>query len=500
MLRPVQDYRKLNEMTIKNRYPLPLISELIDKLRGAKYFTKLDVRFGYNNVRIREGDKEKAAFHTNRGLFEPTVMFFGLTNSPATFQWMMNDIFRDLIGEGKVTIYLDDILIFSKTLDEHRQIVKRVLQRLRKNKLFLKAEKCEFEVLETEYLGVIISENSIRMDPVKIASIAEWPTPSKKQELQSFLGFMNFYRKFIKNYSKVVKALTQLMGLIAWTWGKSQEDTFKELKRRMAEDVILAILNDDDPFRVEADASEGAVGAILSQQQNGVWRPVAFMSKSLSVVERNYEIYNKELLAIMLALSEWCHYLMGAAKDVEIWTDHQNLQYYRLPQKLNRRQARWVTELAEYHFLLRHKPGILNKKADLLSRHDDHDQGKEDNHDIVVLQPAHFRALIMPTTDFTHQQIKEVTQQEELWDAGIATSLAHDRGISKEDGLLHYDGHVYVPRKASLRGEIISRSHDHITAGHPGIEKTKELILHKFWWPKIKKDVKAYVKGCETCQ
>ncbi len=230
--------------------------------------------------------------------------------------------------------------------------MKCVLQRLHENKLFLKAEKCEFEVLETEYLGVIISEHSVRMDPVKIAGIAEWPTLTKKRELQSFLGFTNFYQKFIKNYSKVVKVLTQLTGLTAWTWGKPQEDAFKELKCQMAEDVILAIPNDDDPFRVEADASKGAVGAVLSQQQNGVWRPVAFMSKSLSVTEHNYEIYDKELLAIMLALSEWRHYLMGAVKDVEIWTDHQNLQYFRQPQKLNRRQARWVTELAEYHFVL----------------------------------------------------------------------------------------------------------------------------------------------------
>ncbi len=217
-------------MTIKNHYPLPLISDLIDKLHGAKYFTKLDVHWGYNNIRIREGDEEKAAFHTNRGLFEPTVMFFGLTNSPATFQWMMNDIFHDLIREGKVTIYLDDILIFSKNLDEHRQIVGRVLQQLHENKLFLKAEKCEFEVLKTEYLGVIISKNSVRMDPVKIAGITEWLTPTKKKELQSFLGFTNFYCKFIKNYSKVVRALTQLTGNTAWTWGKPQEEAFKELK------------------------------------------------------------------------------------------------------------------------------------------------------------------------------------------------------------------------------------------------------------------------------
>ncbi|SJL03639.1 uncharacterized protein ARMOST_06996 [Armillaria ostoyae] len=168
-------------------------------------------------------------------------MFFGLTNLPTTFQWMMNNIFKDLISEGKVTIYLDDILIFTKDLDEHRRIVRRVLQCLRENKLFLKAEKCKFEVLETEYLSVIISEGQVRMDPVKLARIAKWLTPTKKKELQSFLGFTNFYRKFIKNYSKVVRALTQLTGNAEWTWGTAQNRVFQQLKKQMAEDVILAI-------------------------------------------------------------------------------------------------------------------------------------------------------------------------------------------------------------------------------------------------------------------
>ncbi|SJL04701.1 uncharacterized protein ARMOST_08071 [Armillaria ostoyae] len=499
-LRPVQDYRKLNEMTIKNRYPLPLISELIDKLQGAKYFTKLDVRWGYNNVRIKEGDEHKAAFRTNRGLFEPTVMFFGLTNSPATFQWMMNDIFKDLISEGKVTIYLDDILIFTRDHGEHRRIVRCVLQKLRENKLFLKAEKCEFEVLETEYLGVIISEGQVCMDPVKLAGIAEWPTLTKKKELQSFLGFTNFYRKFIKNYSKVVRALTQLTGNAEWTWGAAQNQAFQQLKKQMAEDVILAIPTPDGRFRVEADASNGAVGTVLSQEQEGKWRPVAFMSKALTVTERNYEIYDKELLAIMLALSEWRHYLMGALEDVEIWTDHQNLQYFRKPQKLNRRQARWVTELAKYHFVLKHKPGTANVKADLLSRRSDHDQGEDDNGDITVLSPEHFRAMIMPTLSETHERVRTVTRQKELWDKGIAASLEHERGITEKDGILYYDNRVYVPRHSSLRGEIIAQSHDHITAGHPGIAKTRELVQREYWWPKIHKDVEAYVKGCETCQ
>lgn len=173
----------------------------------------------------------------------------------------------------------------------------------------------------------------------------------------------------------------------------------------MAEDVVLAIPVEEGRFKVEADSSEGAIGAVLSQQQNGKWRPIAFMSKSLTVTEWNYEIYDKELLAIMLALSKWRHYLMGASEDIEIWTDHQNLQYFRKPQKLNRRQARWITELAEYHFSLHHLLGTVNKKADLLSRRDDHNQGKQDNEDLIVLQPQHFCALIMPITTKLHNRI-----------------------------------------------------------------------------------------------
>ncbi len=251
---------------------------------------------------------------------------------------------------------------------------------------------------------------------------------------------------------------------------------------------------------MEADASEGAIGMVLSQEQDGKWRPVSFLSKSLSVTERNYEIYNKELLAIMLALEEWRHYLMGAYQDFEIWTDHQNLQYFRKPQKVNRRQARWITELAEYHFTLHHKAGTANKKADLLSRRADHNQGQDNNDQVVVLSPEHFRAMIMPTIEETHQNIKTATKNTHLWDNTVANSLNHDRGMKIADGLIWYDGRIYVPRDHALRGEIIARSHDHITAGHPGIEKTKELVLREFWWPKMKKDIETYVRACETCQ
>ncbi|SJL07041.1 uncharacterized protein ARMOST_10384 [Armillaria ostoyae] len=395
------------------------------------------------------------------------------------FQWMVNDIFKDLIATGKVTVYLDDILIFSKTLEEHRKITRRVLELLRKHKLFLKAEKCEFEVLETEYLGVIISEGSIRMDLIKLAGIVEWPVPTKKKELQSFLGFANFYRRFIKGYSDIVCPMTHLTSKEVWTWGTAQQIAFQQLKNQFAIDVILCIPTEKGQFRVEADASEGAISTVLSQEHNGKWRPVAFLSKALTVTERNYEIYDKELLAIMLALDEWRHYLMGATVDLEIWTDHQNLQYFRKPQKLNRRAS--------------------NKKADLLSRRADHPQGQDNNDKITILAPEHFRAMIMPTINETHERIKSATRSHQKWDQGITNSLNHERGIKEKDSLLYYNKRIYVPRDSATRGEIISRCHDHITAGHPGIEKKKELVLRDYWWPKLKRDVEAYVQGCETC-
>src|SRR5882762_5449147 len=248
-LRPTQDYRKVNNTTIKNRYPLPLISELVDKLKGSKIFTKLDVRWGYNNVRMKEGDEWKAAFRTNRGLYEPTVMFFRLTNSPATFQAMMDHIFRDLIAEGHVSVYIDDIVIHTKTVEEHRIITKKVLNLLRENKLYVKPKKCEIERKEIKYLGLIVSEGQIHMDPVKTKAIAEWLKPMKLKELQQFLGFCNFYWRFIKGYSGVAKPLTYLTGKVPWSWDAPQHHAFEELKACVASEPVLAIPIDNTSYR-----------------------------------------------------------------------------------------------------------------------------------------------------------------------------------------------------------------------------------------------------------
>jgi hypothetical protein len=300
-------------MTIKNTYPLPLVSELINKLKDAKYFTKLDIRWGYNNVRVKEGDEWKAAFRTNRGLFEPLVMFFGLTNSPATFQTMMNDLFKDLIDEGVVVIYMDDILIFTEDLVKHREVVNRVLAILEENKLYLKAEKCDFEKTKVEYLGLIISQGQVSMDPVKIEGVSKWPTPGNVTEVQSFLGFTNFYRRFIQDFSDVARPLHDLTKKdTAWTWSQKEQDAFDKLKQIITSAPVLIFPQDNKPYRLEADSSNYASGAVLSQEgEDGKWHPIAFYSKSLSPVERNYDIHDKEMLAIIRALEEYRHLLEG---------------------------------------------------------------------------------------------------------------------------------------------------------------------------------------------
>jgi hypothetical protein len=378
-LRLVQDYRMLNDMTVKNKYPLPLISELVNQLHGAKYFTKLDVQWGFNNVRIQEGDEWKAAFQTNQGLFEPLVMFFGLTNSPATFQTMMNDMFTDMISEGVVVVYLDDILIFTKDLEEHRRITRRVLGRLAEHQLYLQPEKCEFEKTRIEYLGLIISENRVEMDPVKVAGVADWPEPCNKREVQSFLGFANFYCRFIKDFSHHARPLFNLTkNEQKWQWGSSEVSAFRKLKELV--------------FHIEADSSDFTTGAVLSQlsMEDGKWHPVAYYSKSLSETERNYEIHDMEMLAIIRALDEWQHFLEGVTHKVEIWTDHKNLEYFMSAKKLNRRQARWSLTLARFDFVMHHQPGKSMGKSDALSRRADHGDGSEDNRDFTLLTPNFF--------------------------------------------------------------------------------------------------------------
>ena len=516
-LRLVQDYRALNAITVKNRYPIPLISELVNSLRGARYFTKLDVRWGYNNVRIKEGDEWKAAFRTNRGLYEPLVMFFGLTNSPSTFQTMMNDIFADLIRDGVVCIYLDDILVYTKTREEHCGVVREVLKRLRKHKLYLKPEKCEFEQTKIEYLGLIISHDHTEMDPVKIAGVAQWPTPTSKKEVQSFLGFVNFYRRFIQNFSHIARPLFNLTkNNTPWRWSEAEQQAFEALKMKVTSAPILAFPDDHQPYRIEADSSDCATGAVLSQLSatDGKWHPVAFYSKSLSDVERNYEIHDKELLSIIRALEEWRHFLEGAEHKVEIWTDHQNLRYFQSSKKLNRRQARWSLYLSRFDYELFHKPGRSMGKPDALSRRADHESGSNDNSDIILLPPELFRIRALEGVILTgeDQEIlrdirraeRQGLREDSVAKAAAALKQGSTRSVrsaewSEHQGLLQFCGKIYVPNDPELRRRIISLHHDTKIAGHHGRWKTLELVSRNYWWPQMSRQIGSYVTTCDPC-
>ena len=292
--RPVMDYARMNKWTVRNTYPLPLIKELINQLGRRQWFTKFDIRWGYNNVRIKEGDEWKAAFKCNKGLYEPTVMFFGLTNSPATFQTMMDAIFREEITSGDVVIYMDDILIATTgSLEYHRQRVAHVLKKLQDNDLYLKPEKCHFHKQEVDYLGVIVGKGQVKMDPIKVKGITEWPTPTNVSELRSFLGFGNYYKDFIPAYSSITRPLHDLTKKsVQWLWDKPQHTAFTNLKELFTSYPILRNPNPTKRYILDTDASKYAVGAILSQDYPDGRHPVAYFSKSLLPAEKNYDIYD----------------------------------------------------------------------------------------------------------------------------------------------------------------------------------------------------------------
>ena len=368
-LRPCIDYHGLNNITVKNKYPLPLISSAFVTLHGAVVFSKLDLRNAYHLVRIWEGDGWKTAFNTPLGHFEYLVMPFGLTNAPAVFQSLVNDVLRDMLNHS-VFVYLDDILIFFKSVEEHRIHVRQVLQRLLENRLYVKAEKCEFHVPSISFLGYIISQGQIEMDPSKVSAVAEWPSPPTRKRLQQFLGFANFYRQFIRGYSQVAAPLMALTSTkSAFIWTPKAETAFLDLKKWFVSAPNLIQPDPSLQFVVEADASDTEVGAILSQRSPSDHKlhPCAFFCR-LSPLERNYDVGNRKLLAVKLALEEWRHWLEGVEHPFIVWTAHHNLAYIQSAKRLSSRQATWALFFGQFNFSLTHRPGSQNVKPDALSR------------------------------------------------------------------------------------------------------------------------------------
>jgi len=364
------DYCYPNDWTTKNAYLLPLISEIIDKVGKAKVFTKLDLQWGYNNVQIKKGHEWNTAFATRRGSFEPLEMFFGMTNSPPTFQNMMNDESKDVIDKGIVIVFIDDILIFKEDEEHHDEIVEEVLRSLKENDLFLKPEKCEFKKKKIEFLGIIIGEKGVKMDMTKVEAIMSWPTLKRMKDVQAFLGLANFYCHFIQDFSKIATPLNNLTcKKTVWRWGRTQQKAFDELKRRFVEGPILVATDYMRPLSMESNASGFVTGAVLLMLcEDEKWHLCAFLSKGLNNIKRNYDVHDKEMLGIIQVLEAWRHYLEGAKHEIYVWTDHQNLKYFMTANKLNHQQAHWALFLSQFNFHLTHKAGTLMKKANALSR------------------------------------------------------------------------------------------------------------------------------------
>ena len=379
-------------------------------------------------------------------------MYFGMTNSPATFQALMNLVFTDLIAKGQVTVYMDNILIYSQDIKAHCLVVQEVLKRLKHYDLYLKPEKCKFEQQSIEYLGMIIRPGEVQMDPGKVSAVKSWPTPTTLKEVRAFIGFTNFYRRFIKDFSTMARPLHDLTKKdTPWQWNKEQQEAFGSIKQQFCTEPILKVYNPELPTQVEVDASEFATGGILSQKHdNGLWHPVAYRSQSMSKEERNYKIYDREMLGLIRALEDWQHFLKGIT--FKVITDHKNIEWWTTMQDLNRRQARWSLYLSWFTFKVTYRKGE-SMQADALSRFStDHVSDREDDRQIMVILPKHFQTVAAahykPASDTLGECIRQASAREAKVIEGLCSidkiapkALTDGTALwEEEDGFVYHKG------------------------------------------------------------
>ena len=496
-LRLCVDYRKLNDITIKNRYPLPNIGELQDRLGQAKIFTKLDLRGAYNLIRMKEGEEWKTAFRTRYGHYEYLVMPFGLTNAPATCQALINNVIRAHLDRTAIA-YLDDILIYSDDKTQHVEHVQDVLSCLSQAELRLKPEKCEFHRDSVEFLGFVVSTEGIQMSPDKIKAILEWPTPYDVKTVQGFLGFANFNRKFIEGYSKKALPLTDITKKdVGFRWGNDQQKAFDDLRKACADPPVLCTFRANEPARIETDASDLAIGACLCQMKDQKWHPCAYYSRKMSAAEQNYDIHDKELLAVVCALQNWRVYAESCS-ELTIFTDHKNLLNFTTTKELNRRQVRWSELLGQYKFKITYTPGKDNGRADALSRRSDHMEEKNVTERPILKKEAD-GSLVPHQVLATTLQISGPDTTDMIVKAYDNDAFAKTLQSQQPNAvLLRYQDKTYLP-DACIEG-VIRDHHDDPLQGHPGVSKTIELLGRGYAAPKLRARVEQYVRECIQCQ
>nr|ABA94797.1 retrotransposon protein, putative, Ty3-gypsy subclass [Oryza sativa Japonica Group] len=466
--RMVIDYRALNEVTIKNKYPLPRIDDLFDQLKGARVFSKIDLRSGYHQLKIRSEDIPKTAFSTRYGLYEFTVMSFGLTNAPAFFMNLMNKIFME---------YLDQFVV-----------------------------KCEFWLDRVAFLGHVISSNGVEVDPSKVEAVLAWNPPKNVSEIRSFLGLAGYYRRFIEGFSKLARPMTELLKKEKkFQWSAACEDSFQEMKKRLTTAPVLTLPDIRKDFEIFCDASRQGLGCVLMQER----KVVAYASRQLRPHEVNYPTHDLELAAMVHALKIWRHYLIG--NRCEVYTDHKSLKYIFTQTELNMRQRRWLELIKDYDLGIHYHPGKANVVADALSRkaycnvaqtrpNQDHLCRELEKLRLTVVQSGVPASLtVQPTLE---SQIREAQKDDE----GIKELIKRirekkDTNFSiDEQGTVWCGPRICVPAKKELRDLILKEAHESAYSIHPGSTKMYQDIKAYFWWAGMKRDVAEYVALCDICQ
>jgi len=535
-LRMCVDYRGLNAVLKKDAYPLPLIEETVSRIVQAKWFSKIDIRQAFHRLRMMDPESEDlTTFATRFGNYKFNVMPFGLCTAPSYFQRFMNDSFMDMM-DRYVSIYLDDILIYSKTRKEHEKHIKEVLARLRSIGLNADIKKSSFFQKEIKYLGVIITQNGMKMDPEKIRAVRDWEKPKRGnlRQVRGFLGFCNYYRKFIRGFSRIAKPLNNLLRKGSETWDEKCDAAFEALKQAICDEPVLLHFDPKKQIFVECDASDGTTGGVMSQiGKDGELHPVAFFSKAMNDAERNYAIYDKELLSIVQCFEAWSPELMTAAPELptQVLTDHLSLAHFMKTQKLSRRQARWAAFLTRFDFVITYRPGAANGKADALTRRtNDVLRSKNDPNLFQTVLPEKVvdpkirkQCLDLVEEPQTVSAVEEADEDHSLYDkvlrvnkesepldqlrrphprkegAGTKTLLGFRLSdVTEIDGAIHHRGKLVVPEE--MITEVIQEIHCSKEVGHAGIAKTQDAISREYHFPRMDALVRRYITNCHSCR
>ncbi|GKC58538.1 ty3-gypsy retrotransposon protein, partial [Tanacetum coccineum] len=464
--------------TVLDKFPIPVIDELLDELHGAMVFSKLDLKSGYHQIRMKK-DVSKTAFRTHEGHYEFLVMSFGLTNAPATFQSLMNKVFRPYLRKF-VLVFFDVILVYSKTIEEHKEHLLTIFSCLREHGLYANRKKCVFAQPTIEYLGHVVSRDGVSADPSKVSAMLEWPVPKNLKESRGFLGLTGYYRKFVQGYGKIAWALTQQLKKDNFNLNKEATNAFNALKLAMSSVPVLALPNFSKEFVVETNASGYGIGAVLMQEG----RPIAYYSQTLGPRARMKSVYEQELMAIVLAVQKWRPYLLG--RQFVVRTDQRSLKYLLEQRLISEEYQKWLTKLLGYDFVVRYKAGNENKAADALSRRGD--------------PPT---CLVMSVSGFVNWEdmLEDLVHDPEL--NSIKESIISgkaDIGEYTIEDKLFYRNRLVLPRTSKWIPRIFDEFHGGAIGGHAGVLKTYKRLAAELYWVGMKQDVTKLVSECEICQ